>query len=174
MINRQRGAGTRVLLDHLLDQAGVDWAAIAGYGREVTTHTMVAAAVSGGGYVVAAFLITCLVATATGTSLGTILVCVPMLYPGGPGMGADPAWLMGAIIGGATFGDNVSPVSDTTIGADITIPPFCGDNWGTTIQTSPDMIRHLISRRPATRSTEIDIISTVVNSSHRKKLPSGN
>jgi Na+/H+ antiporter NhaC len=73
------------------------------------------AAVSGGGYVAAAFLITSLVATATGTSLGTILVCAPMLYPGSTGMGADPAWLMGAIIGGATFGDNVSPVSDTTI-----------------------------------------------------------
>jgi len=72
-------------------------------------------AVSGGGYVVAAFLITALVSTATGTSLGTILVCSPMLYPGGAGMGADPAMLMGAIIGGATFGDNVSPVSDTTI-----------------------------------------------------------
>jgi Na+/H+ antiporter NhaC len=73
------------------------------------------AAVAGGGYVAAAFLITGLVATATGTSLGTILVCAPMLYPGGAGMGADSAWLMGAIIGGATFGDNVSPVSDTTI-----------------------------------------------------------
>lgn len=72
-------------------------------------------AVSGGGYVMAAFLITALVSTATGTSLGTILVCAPMLYPGGTGMGADPAMLMGAIIGGATFGDNVSPVSDTTI-----------------------------------------------------------
>jgi Na+/H+ antiporter NhaC len=72
-------------------------------------------AVSGGGYVASAFLITALVSTATGTSLGTILVCAPMLYPGGAGMGADAAWLMGAIIGGATFGDNVSPVSDTTI-----------------------------------------------------------
>ena len=71
--------------------------------------------VSGGGYVAAAFLITALVSTATGTSLGTILVCSPLLYPGGAGMGADPAMLMGAIIGGATFGDNVSPVSDTTI-----------------------------------------------------------
>lgn len=74
-----------------------------------------AAAVSGGGYVVAAFLITALVSTATGTSLGTILVCAPMLYPGGAAMASDPAMLMGAIIGGATFGDNVSPVSDTTI-----------------------------------------------------------
>jgi putative molybdopterin biosynthesis protein len=48
MINRQRGAGTRVLLDHLLATGAVDAGAIAGYSREVTTHTMAAAAVSGG------------------------------------------------------------------------------------------------------------------------------
>jgi Na+/H+ antiporter NhaC len=30
-------------------------------------------------------------------------------------LGADPVILMGAILGGATFGDNISPVSDTTI-----------------------------------------------------------
>jgi Na+/H+ antiporter NhaC len=73
------------------------------------------AGVSGGGYVVGSFLIASIVSTATGTSLGTILVCVPMLYPGGGALGADPVMLMGGIIGGATFGDNVSPVSDTTI-----------------------------------------------------------
>lgn len=73
------------------------------------------AGVSGGGYVVVAFLIAAVVSTATGTSLGTILVCTPMLYPGGGALGADPVMLMGAVIGGATFGDNVSPVSDTTI-----------------------------------------------------------
>lgn len=48
MINRQRGAGTRVLLDHLLAKAEIDPSATTGYEREVTTHTMVAAAVSGG------------------------------------------------------------------------------------------------------------------------------
>ncbi len=48
MINRQRGAGTRVLLDYLLAKAKIDPAAVTGYEREVTTHTMVAAAVSGG------------------------------------------------------------------------------------------------------------------------------
>jgi Na+/H+ antiporter NhaC len=73
------------------------------------------AGVSGGGYVVGSFLIAAIVSTATGTSLGTILVCAPMLYPGGGALGADPVMLMGGIIGGATFGDNVSPVSDTTI-----------------------------------------------------------
>ena len=71
--------------------------------------------VSGGTYVAASFLIGAVVSTATGTSLGTILVCTPLLYPGGGALGSDPIILMGAIIGGATFGDNVSPVSDTTI-----------------------------------------------------------
>jgi len=71
--------------------------------------------VAGAGYTVAAFLICCLVSTSTGTSLGTVILCAPLLYPAGGALGADPAMLMGAILGGATFGDNISPVSDTTI-----------------------------------------------------------
>lgn len=73
------------------------------------------AGIRGGMFVAAAFLICCLVSTATGTSLGTILVCGPLLYPAGGALGAAPPVLIGAILGGATFGDNISPVSDTTI-----------------------------------------------------------
>lgn len=69
----------------------------------------------GAAWGVTAFLITALVSTATGTSLGTLLLCAPLLYPAGAALGTAPAVLMGAILGGATFGDNVSPVSDTTI-----------------------------------------------------------
>ncbi len=71
--------------------------------------------VSGGAYVAAAFVACMLVSTATGTSFGTILLCGPLLYPAGGGAGAAPAALMGAILAGATFGDSISPVSDTTI-----------------------------------------------------------
>ncbi len=71
--------------------------------------------VSGGSFVAATFLICCAVSTSTGTSLGTIVLCSPLLFPAGGALGASPAVLMGAIIGGATFGDNISPVSDTTI-----------------------------------------------------------
>lgn len=71
--------------------------------------------VHGGGFAVASFLICCLVSTATGTSLGTLILCAPLLYPAASGLGTDPVILMGAVIGGATFGDNISPVSDTTI-----------------------------------------------------------
>ncbi len=73
------------------------------------------AGVAGGGFAVAAFAMAAVVSTATGTSLGTLLLVVPLLYPAGAALGAEPIWLMGAILGGATFGDNVSPVSDTTI-----------------------------------------------------------
>ena len=69
----------------------------------------------GGGFVLMAFLIAVLFSTATGTSLGTILICAPLLYPAAGILEASPAMLIGAILAGATFGDNVSPVSDTTI-----------------------------------------------------------
>ena len=47
-INRQRGAGTRVLLDYRLKGAGIDPRAIQGYDRQEFTHLTVAAAVASG------------------------------------------------------------------------------------------------------------------------------
>lgn len=48
LVNRQRGAGTRVLLDYELGRRGIDPAGIAGYEREEYTHLAVAAAVASG------------------------------------------------------------------------------------------------------------------------------
>jgi len=47
-VNRQRGAGTRVLLDFQLDQLGIAASAVQGYTQEEYTHLGVAAAVSSG------------------------------------------------------------------------------------------------------------------------------
>ncbi|MCE2473937.1 MAG: hypothetical protein J4G18_18975 [Anaerolineae bacterium] len=47
-INRQRGAGTRVLFDYLLGQQGIEPAEITGYAHEEVTHLAVAAAVADG------------------------------------------------------------------------------------------------------------------------------
>ncbi len=47
-INRQRGAGTRVLLDYRLRQQGISPRAIQGYERQEFTHLAVAAAVASG------------------------------------------------------------------------------------------------------------------------------
>ena len=45
-VNRQRGAGTRVLLDYKLKMAGLSPTQIEGYDKEAATHMAVAAAVS--------------------------------------------------------------------------------------------------------------------------------
>jgi putative molybdopterin biosynthesis protein len=47
-INRQKGSGTRMLLDFELKKAGIDPPCIHGYEREVTTHLAVALAVKSG------------------------------------------------------------------------------------------------------------------------------
>ena len=45
-VNRQRGAGTRVLLDYKLKEQGISADDIYGYDREMATHMAVAAAVA--------------------------------------------------------------------------------------------------------------------------------
>jgi putative molybdopterin biosynthesis protein len=47
-VNRQRGAGTRILLDYYLNKENIDPANIKGYDREMTTHMAVATAVKTG------------------------------------------------------------------------------------------------------------------------------
>lgn len=47
-VNRQRGAGTRLLLDYHLAQLGIEADAIRGYGHEEYTHLAVAAAIASG------------------------------------------------------------------------------------------------------------------------------
>jgi putative molybdopterin biosynthesis protein len=47
-VNRQRGAGTRVLLDYHLQKLGIETGAVQGYEQEEYTHLAVAAAVASG------------------------------------------------------------------------------------------------------------------------------
>ena len=66
-------------------------------------------------FIVISFLASALFATASGTAFGTIATGMAVLYPAGIALGAFPALLAGAIISGGAFGDNVAPISDTTI-----------------------------------------------------------
>ena len=81
---------------------------------------VVAAGFTGRLFVAAAFLITCLLAFATGTSVGTYFVVIPILFPVGVMAGAAPEFTIGAIVSGAAFGDNLGPISDTTIASSAT------------------------------------------------------
>jgi Na+/H+ antiporter NhaC len=66
-------------------------------------------------FVLAVFFMAALFAVAVGTGLGTVVGFTPIMYPAGIILGGDPAVLMGAIFSGATLGDNLAPISDTTI-----------------------------------------------------------
>jgi Na+/H+ antiporter NhaC len=61
------------------------------------------------------FVACCILSTGSGSSMATVLTLGPPLYPAGIILGADPFLLTGALVAGANFGDNLAPVSDTTI-----------------------------------------------------------
>lgn len=61
------------------------------------------------------FLLSSLMAFATGTSWGTFSIMVPIAIPISVAMGSEVPLVIGAVISGAIFGDHASPISDTTI-----------------------------------------------------------
>ncbi len=76
---------------------------------------------------VMAFLICCLISTSCGTSSGAIVAVFPVMMPIGVDLGCDASLLAGAIISGALFGDNLAPISDTTIASAVTQEQEIGD-----------------------------------------------
>lgn len=66
-------------------------------------------------FLVAAFLICCLSSCFTGTSWGTAATFGVALVGIAQGLGVSLPATAGAIIGGAYFGDKLSPISDTTV-----------------------------------------------------------
>lgn len=66
-------------------------------------------------FVALVFLAAMLFSLGTGSSTGTCIALSPVLYPAGIFLGADPIMCGLAILSGAAFGDNLAPISDTTI-----------------------------------------------------------
>ncbi|WP_122899579.1 Na+/H+ antiporter NhaC family protein [Acinetobacter sp. B51(2017)] len=63
------------------------------------------------------FLISAFIATAMGTSMGTIAACAPIAFGFSQATDIAAVYAIGAVVGGAMFGDNLSMISDTTIAA---------------------------------------------------------
>jgi Na+/H+ antiporter NhaC len=61
------------------------------------------------------FLVSALVAFATGTSWGTFAIMVPIAVPAAQALGLPPAPFVAAALSGGVFGDHASPISDTTV-----------------------------------------------------------
>ena len=61
------------------------------------------------------FVLAGFIAFTTGTSWGTFGILIPIAMPIALSLGIDPSLLLGAVLGGAVFGDHASPISDTTV-----------------------------------------------------------
>lgn len=68
-----------------------------------------------GYYTAFVFIAVSVIAMATGSSIGTMFTAFPIFYAAGLVIGAAPAPLAGAILSAAILGDNLAPISDTTI-----------------------------------------------------------
>lgn len=75
------------------------------------------------------FVVAGFIALAIGTSMGTIAALVPVAVGLAAATGMSPALVVGAVIGGAMFGDNLSIISDTTIAATRTQGAAMGDKF---------------------------------------------
>jgi Na+/H+ antiporter NhaC len=69
----------------------------------------------GAAFTVLVFVSTALFAVTVGTGMGAVVGFTAVVYPAGIALGANPAAVMGAIFSGAALGDNLAPISDTTI-----------------------------------------------------------
>ena len=63
------------------------------------------------------FIVSCIIALAIGTSMGTIVSLVPIGVEIASKTSISLPLIVGAVVGGAMFGDNLSMISDTTIAA---------------------------------------------------------
>ena len=85
-------------------------------GAESTAHLMLNC-IPGNFAVPGLFIIACLISMSMGTSVGTISVLVPIAAEVARGTGIAMPFVVGTVVGGSMFGDNLSVISDTTIAA---------------------------------------------------------
>lgn len=71
--------------------------------------------VTGNLFTLFVFIAVCIIAMATGSSIGTMFTVFPIFFPAGILLGSEPSVLAAAIISGGIFGDNLAPISDTTV-----------------------------------------------------------
>ena len=65
------------------------------------------------------FFICVVLSTATGSAAGAMNTAAPIMIPLSVGMGCNINLICGAIIAGSCFGDNLAPISDTTIASSL-------------------------------------------------------
>ena len=109
-------------------------------------------------------VISALISLSIGTSCGTIAAIVPIAVSISQTLGFNPAILLGATVGGAMFGDNMSLISDTKIAASRTQNVEMRDEmfYNLKIITIPAIICLILYALPLFTSTggAVDIAQT--------------
>jgi Na+/H+ antiporter NhaC len=110
------------------------------------------------------FIISALISLSIGTSCGTIAAIVPIAVSISQTFGINPSFVLGATVGGAMFGDNMSLISDTKIAASRTQNVQMRDEMFANLRiiTIPAILCILLYTLPIFASTNSDITTTAL------------
>ncbi len=118
------------------------------------------------------FVISALISLAIGTSCGTIAAIVPIAVTISQSFGINPSFVLGATVGGAMFGDNMSLISDTKIAASRTQNVEMRDEMLSNLRiiTIPAILCLLLYTLPIFSSTTHQVTQTVLTSDNYVKI----
>lgn len=110
------------------------------------------------------FIISALISLSIGTSCGTIAAIVPIAVTISQSFGINPSFVLGATVGGAMFGDNMSLISDTKIAASRTQNVEMRDEMFANLKiiTIPAILCILLYSLPIFASTNTNIAQTTL------------
>lgn len=110
------------------------------------------------------FVISALISLSIGTSCGTIAAIVPIAVTISQSFGINPSFVLGATVGGAMFGDNMSLISDTKIAASRTQNVKIRDEMFANLRiiTIPAILCIILYALPIFSSTSTDMVQTTL------------
>ncbi|MBR6127609.1 Na+/H+ antiporter NhaC family protein [bacterium] len=111
------------------------------------------------------FIISALISLSIGTSCGTIAAIVPIAISISQSFGINPSFVLGATVGGAMFGDNMSLISDTKIAASRTQNVEMRDEmlYNLRIITIPAILCIVLYALPIFSSQSTNTVITALN-----------
>lgn len=108
------------------------------------------------------FFVSCFISLAIGTSCGTIGVITPIAIGVAQNIGVPVDLMIGAVVGGAMFGDNMSMISDTTIAATRTQSVAMHDKFVTNLRIAlPAAIAAIVLYLLLGNSNDVNNVVTV-------------
>ena len=110
------------------------------------------------------FVISALISLSIGTSCGTIAAIIPIAVTISQSFGINPSFVLGATVGGAMFGDNMSLISDTKIAASRTQNIEMRDEMFANLKiiTIPAILCILLYALPIFASANTNVVQTTL------------